>query len=1021
MSYYQYHKEHKEFLTTIRDRIQYSIYKPIYDLKVTVWVTPEPVSFSKRMIGKKINLRKGQKWGGLWDCAWMLIEGKVPKNSKGKQAVILIDVSGEACIFDNDGVPIQGLTTRSSRHVPSLGNPGKCVYRFFNNDIINGNENIRVWIEAGCNDLFGGFAGGTLDKCCIAEYSKEFESLFYDYAVLYELMLTLPEDRARYHTILYALTNAAHCMRDYTEAEARKARGILAPELAKKGAKPASFSVTALGHAHIDLAWTWPIRETIRKGCRTFSTVISLMDKYPDYVFCASQPQLYQWMKDGYPALYKKIQKQVKNGRLETAGCMWVESDVNIPSGESLVRQILYGKRFFKKEFNKDVDVCFLPDCFGFTATLPQLLKKAGVKYFLTQKTTWLAFINYPNDVFHWYGIDGSGVLAHLPPFEHYSSSAAPESIVAYEKRFKDKMVCDQTLVLFGQGDGGGGPGAEHLEALVREKDLDGMPPVKQQFMSEFFRQIDKNSQRYATWHGPLDLDRHTGTFTSQAKIKYYNRKLEFALRELELAAAKAMIINKSYRYPAEQIEAIWKEMLLYQFHDIITGTSINRVYVEAFERYEKFFKEISGLVKRAYETIYSNSKPGTKVILNTLSWKRSEWVKDGGKWYFTEVLAMGDVGTEKLNKDVNRCQIIAKEQELQNEILKVKFAGDGSIASIWDKEEQCEVLANGQKANCLAIYMDEMNRQGPQERQKNYDLTWGYENAWDFPIHYRQVKPEYLKLKKSKAYTDGPCAIIEQEYAYNKSVLRQKIILTSQSRRIDFQTDVDWQERFKMLRTSFPVAIKTNEARCEIQFGNVKRNTHQNTDWDYSKFESVAHKWVDISRNDYGVALLNDCKYGYSLFSNTLDLALLRSPGYPNPESDKGKHHFIYALYPHKGDYIAGHVVRRAYELNEPLKIVNGSTADTKSFINVNNANIIIESVKKSEDSDDIIVRLYECHGTKAICDIEFGFNVQKAELTNLLEENGKALTIKNTTVNLSFGPFEVHTLRLKFKRSNK
>ena len=737
------------------------------------------------------------------------------------------------------------------------------------------------------------------------------------------------------------------------------------------------------------------------------------MDRYPDYIFCSSQPQLYQWMKDRYPEMYKQVKKRVGEGRWEPAGAMWVESDVNIPSGESLVRQILYGKRFFRDEFGKDVDVCFLPDCFGFTGSLPQLLKKAGVKYFLTQKTTWLAFINYPHDVFHWHGIDGSSVLAHLPPFEHYSSSASPESIVAYEKRFKDKLVCQQTLVLFGQGDGGGGPGTEHLEALAREKDIDGMPVVKQQMMSQFFKQIEKNSKDYASWHGPLDLDRHTGTLTSQAKIKYYNRKLEYSLRELELAAVKATIKSKAYLYPAEQIDAIWKEMLLYQFHDIVTGTSIERVYFEAFERYEEFFAEIVELIIKAHSIYYGAISPTSKLITNSLSWDRREWVKVENKWCLAEVAGMADVAVAALSTDMSACKISASSKQLENELLEIKFSEDGSITSIWDKENKCQVLEAGQKANRLAIYMDEMNRQGPQEREKSYDLTWGYENAWDFPIHYRQAEAEYFKLKTTRAYKDGPQAVLEQEYIYNKSVLKQKVILTSQSRRIDFQTELDWQERFKMLRTSFAVDIKTNEARCEVQFGNVKRTTHKNTDWDYSKFESVAHKWADMSRDDYGVALLNDCKYGYCLFGNTLDMALLRSPGYPNPESDKGAHQFTYSLYPHAGNYIDAQVVRRAYELNVPMCVISGISCGG-SLISVDSPDVIVETVKKAQDSNDIVVRLYECHGRKATCSVGFNVGVQKAELVDLLEENGKVLKIRDNSIELDFGPFEVHTVKL-------
>ena len=1018
MTVYHYHKEHREVLSSFQDRIQNAIYKHIADLKVDAWVTPEPVPFAKKTAGKKKTLKVGKKWGKLWDCAWMKITGKVPASAKGKKIVIRIDISGEACVFDDAGNPVQGLTTKNSRHLPSLGSPGKCVYRFLKNDNARGSEKIDLWIETGCNDLFGGFAGGVLAECAVSQFNPKMSELFYDYAVLFELLGTLDQRRARYHTILKALTDAGMQMKDYSEAEAKKALKILAPEMAKRGASPVSFNIAAVGHAHIDLGWTWPIRETKRKGARTFSTALKLMESYPDYKFCASQPQLYQWMKELYPGMYKKIKKRVKQGRWDPVGAMWVESDVNVPSGEALIRQVLYGKRFFMKEFGIDTKVCFLPDCFGFTAALPQILKKSGVDYFLTQKNTWTKFTEYPHDAFHWQGIDGTKVLAHTPPFIHYNSSAAPADIATYEEQFKDKMVCPETLVLFGQGDGGGGAGEEHLEALLREKNLDGLPPVKQKGVEEFFESIAPYQGDFSTWVGPIDLDVHTGTFTTNAKSKWYNRKMEIALRQLELTASGAMLKDKKYAYPKARLDEIWKEMMLYQFHDILPGTSIARVYKESYESYDKMLADVSQLTAKARQTIYGKAAPKSNLLVsNDLSWARTQWLKVANKWQEVTAPSIGAATVDDRQGVCDFSQVKGSKKSLENDLVKISFAADGSIRTIYDKQHKCQVIESGAPANRLAVYVDEINRETPMRREENYNLCWGYENAWDFPVHYREYPVEYFTLKSSKFVKDGPQAILRQQYVYDKSILTQDIIVTQGSKRVDFITKVDWQQRFKMLRTSFPVTVKADQARCEIQFGNVKRNTHKNTNWDYSKFESPAHRWVDLSRQDYGVALLNDCKYGYQVFDNILDINLLRSTGFPDPKADIGKHRFTYSLLPHIGDYIEGKVVKAGYELNMPLELIKAGCNDkaNASLVTVDSEHVIVDTVKKAEDSKDIIVRLYECHGTRAKTRVSFGFDVGSAMLVDLMERDMANLNVKNNSVTAELNPFEIYTIKLK------
>ena len=578
-------------------QVKKAIYTVVGALSITAWVTPEPVPYDARMTGVKKVLQTGEKWGKLWDCAWFHFGGEVPQSAAGKKVVLLIDLGGEACLVDQDGCPVQGLTNANSEFDRSLGTPGKRVVFF--TDQAKGGELIDLWADAGTNDLFGKYRdNGTVQEASIAICNDRMKALYYNLKYLWELMSSLPETNARHDQILFTLYNAALILKRLTPEEVGAAQMTIAPEMAKKAADP-SLLISALGHSHIDLAWLWPIRETVRKGARTFSTALMMMDQYPDYIFGASQPQLYQWVKSYYPLLYEKIKPRVREGRWETLGAMWVEADTNLPGGESLVRQILYGKRFFQIEFNQDSKILWLPDSFGFNAALPQILIKSGVDYFLTTKLSWNQFDQYPHHTFLWKGIDGSSVLAHLPPEGTYNSSAVPPAIVKTEADYLDKGVSDHCLNVFGIGDGGGGPGEEHLEMLKREKNSAGLPPVRQETAEEFFRKLAQKSQDYRFWQGELYLERHQGTYTTQARIKRDNRKIEIALRDLEFYATIAMIWGGAV-YPADDLEAIWKEALLYQFHDIMAGSAVARVYQESIRYWNKrwsWFTGAAGLI----------------------------------------------------------------------------------------------------------------------------------------------------------------------------------------------------------------------------------------------------------------------------------------------------------------------------------------------------------------------------------------------------------------------------------------
>ena len=999
MPYFKLHK--KMELDALVERIKEAVYTPIAKLSVTAYVTREPVPYAQRQNGNPLALTPGEKWGNLFDCAWFHFTGMVPADAKGQSVVLLIDVNGEACIFDQTGCPLQGLTNVNSEFDFSLGKPGKRVVPLA--EPAAGGEPVDIWADAGCNDLFGRLQeSGTLKQADIAICHPNLHALQYDFEVLHELMQQSPEKSARHERIWAALTQAALVLQHLSDEEAALARQILAPELAKQSGDP-SLRVSAVGHAHIDLAWLWPLRETIRKGARTFSTALQFMDRYPDYVFGASQAQLYLWMKDHYPTLYEKVKQRIAEGRWEVQGGMWVEADTNVSGGEALVRQFLYGKRFFRQEFGVEVTNLWLPDVFGYSGALPQIMLKSGVDYFMTQKLSWSQVNQHPHHSFWWKGIDGTKVLTHMAPEGTYNSSAAPRAIARAEQEYLDKSVSEHCLVIFGIGDGGGGPGEEHLERLDREKNLAGLSPVIQEPAADFFAKLAAESANFHTWAGELYLERHQGTYTTQARNKRFNRKLELALRELELSASRALW-QTGQTYPTDELLAIWREMLLYQFHDILPGSSITRVYDESRARYAALLAQAQALTAQTDQSLNAqvNTQAATKplIIANSLSWARQELVQWDGQWLNVTVPPVGYTTVDLATAKAAYTAPVATANSLENEFLRVTLDADGSIRSIVDKASDREVISAGSPANKLTLYRD-------------------LGDAWDFQMHYDEQPVEYFTLQSAQAQVDGPRASVRQVYTYGASTLTQEIVLLAGSHRLDFVTHVDWHEADKMLRTSFPVNVLATEATCEIQFGNIRRPARRNTSWDMAQFEICAHKWIDLSERAFGVALLNDCKYGHKVRDNVLDLDLLRSPKHPDPVADQGEHDFTYSLLPHAGDYVIGEVIQRAYELNVPLRLTMtnahpGELPAQASFVQVNQPNIIVEAVKKAEDNDDLIVRLYESTGATTHAAVQFGSPVSAVSLVNLLEEAARPLPLSGNQVSLTFGPYEIHTLRL-------
>lgn len=910
-------------------RLHSKIYTPVAALKATAYITKEPVPFKNRFCGEKRELAIGERWGSLWDCAWMHFEAAVPEFAGGKKAVFLLDVGGEGCVFDDSGAPFRGITNKDSFYSFELGMPGKTVVPLCESAIAG--QKVDFWVDCGANDLFGerrdwSFDSiGILHEAHLAICDEPKRQLYYDLEVILYLK-NATEDEA----LKSELTRIYDLAHETWENDTEKALELTKSALDCNS--ESDFEITALGHAHIDLAWLWPIRETKRKAARTFATLMRNSEIYGEYLFGVSQPQMLEWVKEEHPKLYAQMKRLYNDGRLELQGGFWVESDTNVPCGESLVRQMLYGKKFFREEFGYEQEILWIPDVFGYTAQLPQIMKHFGVKYFLTIKMSWNAVNRFPHSTFNWIGLDGSNILTHMPPEGNYNSAARPESLLITEKKYMEREIDNRAMMLYGIGDGGGGPGEEHLERLRREYDLYGVPKVKQGFAIDFFRDIEKDRAKFPSYSGELYLEKHQGTYTTQSRTKRFNRLLEQALHDAELLSV--LCDSRGLPYPSDRLNRIWKEVLLYQFHDIIPGSSIKRVYDEAEVRYAEMnllLKDTNAqsgyVLKESEGECWFNPSPFD-----------FEGYTDSGEYIKAPAMGFGKVSECKKSA-------IADESTLDNGIIKVIFNENGGIDSIYDGEQGYEFLDG--EGNILNIYDDA-------------------ENGWEVPADYKQNACIRATLTSKKHTTENGVARMLLTYTAGNSTITQTASLAPDSRRIDFHTVVDWNETHKMLRVSFPSSVKSDNAKCGIQYGCIDRPTHTRDSFAKAKKEVCAHRWIDISDGKKGVALMSDCKYGYRIWDCVLDMNLLRSSMYPGVDADKGRQEFTYSVYIHEGDFKNG-LVKQGYELcAKPIALPYSPNSELigRSIISTDNPIAVIDWVKKAESGNGYILRVYDCSG---------------------------------------------------------
>lgn len=946
------------------------IYCEISRLNAEYALSPEPISFyeKNRLEYKKILLE--ETWSEqLWDCAWFHFTGEIPKGFSFQDLCLGIDIDGEGCIFDENGTPIRGITNVSSKFDRSLGFPGKRFVPLVDLDFSN--TQIDFWMDAGNNDLFGEFKGGKVRMMGVYYCNRALRDLFYDYKFLFSLAESMDVTQPLKMGILYALEKVAiNITATSTVCEINEARKILKPYLDRKGPRDPALTFYAVGHSHLDLAWLWPLRETKRKAARTFSTALANISAYNDYIYGASQPQQFEWIKKDYPNLFKKIKEAVAAGRIEVQGGMWVEADTNLTGGESLIRQFYYGKKFWKEEFGKEVDTLWLPDVFGFSGALPQIMKGCGCNNFLTIKLSWNMVNKFPYHSFRWKGIDGSEVLVHMPPEGTYNSSGAPKAIAYAAGEYSERGLSENAMMLYGIGDGGGGPGREHLEYLKREKDVCGLYPVKNADSVTFFTALRKEMDKLPEYRGEIYLERHQGTYTSQSKNKFYNRLAETALGETEFS-----YVLKGFRNGYTKLDEIWKEVLLYQFHDIIPGSSINRVYNESEVRYKNIIKDLNDEIEKIlYE------KEGCLCALNTTSFEQDAFIKKEEKWFHVKANPYAVSAFEPVTE---KGHCIAKGLIVENEEILAEFNNSGNLLRLYDKKNRREAITKG---NILHLYNDSFD-------------------AWDTYLGYKDSNSLVLKANEINLFNEGFCAGIEFKYDFGNSHLIQRVSVCEGSRSLRFDNCIKWSETKKMLRVDFIPNIFADEATFDIQFGNLKRTMNENNSHEIAQYEVCAHKWVDVSERDYGVALINDSKYGYRAKNGIISMNLLRSQMYPCVDQDKGEHKFSYALLPHLGDAHNGEVAKEAYAMNRPLRVLHSEP--TESLIRTDNEHAIIETVKPAYDGKGFIVRIY--NDLPVMMQTTVSVEASLIYETDLLENN-----INLTNKELRFRPFEIKTLRI-------
>ncbi len=959
------------------EKLHEQAFKKIGKLSCEGYVTKEPVPFENRTEGLKTFITEKTVWAeNVFDCAWLHITGTMPDKPGEKK--FRIDCGGEGLVYTKDGKVTQGITSRYSQFSPDLGLANKTVVD--TEELTGGDGKIDFWIDCAANDLFGNRKNDSkVSKLDISVYEKEIDALAYDMEVLFDVYAYNYNDEFE-KRIVKALLKVLPKCKKLTAEKAKSLRAELAPLLQEKNDKYA-FTFHSIGHAHLDLAWLWPLRESHRKGGRTFANQLRNIKNYDGYIFGASQAQLYDWVKKDYPAIYEDVKKAAAEGRWDVQGATWVEPDSFCISGESMIRQFYYGKKFFESEFGQDMKIFWVPDSFGYSGCLPTVMKLAGVPYFLTQKMSWNKYNKFPYHTFRWEGLDGSSVLAHMLPECTYNGPMNTYSFKKAEKYYYERKYNNEAMALFGIGDGGAGPGVEHIERAVRMADLKDTPKVDFMKSEDIFKRLDDDEKEYPVHKGELYLEKHQGTQTSHGRNKRYNRKCEFALKNYDLLSAVATEKGIELPLTRERVDEIWKEILLYQFHDILPGSSIDRVYTESEERYAVLLSELTAAIKTLEAAL-----SGGKTVFNYNPYAYRMPYKADGKWYDLTVGAFGAAEINKLSEV--KASVTATADTLENEFLRVTFSG-GAITSLFDKKMGKEFVPHGGKTAVISKYVDSGD-------------------AWDFPKDYRNKKKDAVCTAFSTG-TDGAEAYAEATYTLDENIVTQRFSLLSGARQLTVKMKVVCKQEESMLRIAFPVDIYTSECTFNVQFGHLTRRTTEENSIEKAQFEVNGQKFVDMSEVNYGVSILNDCKYGFRCKGNVMDMNLIRTPRKgPSRKPEQGEHEINYAILVHEGQ-MGQETYKAAYLLNNPLSLVEGKGEKATIGYTCDNENVVVEEVKSADDGKGVIARIYNSSSKPQTANLSFAGKKAVCRCDIFENEIGEIKTP------LTLGKFELMIVRFE------
>lgn len=977
-------------------RLPSAVYQAYAPVTVTAWTAPdEPVPFAEAVKQKFEPIDIGTAWGKPWGTMWIHVTGSIPRewlDKRGKLprltvAELLVDPG----FTGGPGFNAEGLAFRPD------GSTVKAISPFNAYVPVDPYEPLDLYIEAAANPdiMKGAFSptglgdkdtagSGPLYRLSRVEFALRNTTVWalqQDIAVLSGLMHALPEDLPRRHEILRALERMLDAVDPEDIRGTASAGRAELREVLERPAYASAHNLIAVGHAHIDSAWLWPVRETVRKCARTFSNMIELMDRNPDFRFACSSAQQFAWIKEFYPELFERIKVKVAAGQFVPVGGMWVESDTNMPGGEAMARQFVAGKRFFLDEFGVDTPEAWLPDSFGYSAALPQIVRSSGSDYFLTQKISWNQTNKMPHHTFLWEGIDGTRVYTHFPPVDKYNSDLSGSDLAHAQSNYRDKGIGTVSLVPYGWGDGGGGPTREMLAVADRTKSLEGSPTVTLGSPAEFFERAQAEYPNPPVWSGELYLEIHRGTYTSQANTKQGNRRSEHLLREAELWAATAAV-RGDVEYPYDELEQIWHLVLLQQFHDILPGSSIAWVHRDAERNYAAVAKRLEAIIAGALAALAGKGR-------KALTFNAGPHDRSG-------VAALGAGAADVM--DAATPKPYRRGFALDNGVLRVLISAKGLVTSMVDAETGREAIAPGTVGNLLQLHLDTPNE-------------W---DAWDIDEFYRRTVTDLTDLDSIE--TEGDDVVITR--TFGRSTIVQRLSLPADAHALQITNEIDWHESEKLLKLAFPLDVHADRSASETQFGHVFRPTHSNTSWDFAKFEICAHRWVHVGETGYGVAVANDSTYGHDIgrrardeggTTTTVRLSLLRAPKFPDPQADQGTHMLRVAVRPNA---TIGDAVDEGYRINLTPRTVKGSVDSVKPLVAVSNPAVIVEAVKLAEDrSGDVIVRLYESRGGRAATTVTAGFDYRSVEFTDLLERQVDG----PDSLDFELRPFQLVTLRFR------